>query len=41
MNQHSYRDTWAEVSLDAIKHNVQQFRQIEHILPTNLRVMML
>ncbi|MEJ9232470.1 alanine racemase [Peribacillus butanolivorans] len=27
MNQHSYRDTWADVSLEAIKHNVQQFRQ--------------
>ncbi len=27
MNQPSYRDTWAEVLLEAIKHNVQQFRQ--------------
>jgi alanine racemase len=26
MKQHSYRDTWAEVSLESIQHNVQQFR---------------
>lgn len=26
MRQHSYRETWAEVSLSAIKHNVLQFK---------------
>ncbi|MFC3886356.1 alanine racemase [Bacillus songklensis] len=26
MIHQSYRDTWAEVSLEAVKHNVQQFR---------------
>lgn len=27
MNQQSYRDTWAEVSIAAIKHNVNQFKK--------------
>lgn len=27
MNQQSYRDTWAEISLDAIKHNTNQFKK--------------
>lgn len=27
MNQQSYRDTWAEISIDAIKHNTQQFKK--------------
>lgn len=27
LNQHSYRDTWAEISLDAIKHNIGQFKR--------------
>ena len=26
MNQLSYRDTWAEISLDAIKYNTKQFK---------------
>lgn len=27
MNQQSYRDTWAEISLDAIKHNIDQYKK--------------
>lgn len=27
MNQQSYRDTWAEVSLAAIQHNVSQYKK--------------
>ncbi|MDQ1000696.1 alanine racemase [Neobacillus niacini] len=27
MNQHSYRDTWAEISIASIKHNVNQFKK--------------
>ena len=27
MQQHSYRDTWAEISLDHIQENMTQFRQ--------------
>lgn len=27
MKQYSYRDTWAEISLEAVQHNVQQFRR--------------
>ncbi|MBT2730948.1 alanine racemase [Bacillus sp. ISL-75] len=30
MNQLSYRDTWAEISLDHIKNNYLQFRQFVH-----------
>ena len=26
MNPFSYRDTWAEISLEAIKHNTKQFK---------------
>lgn len=26
MNQQSYRNTWAEISLDAIKHNTEQYK---------------
>lgn len=36
MEQQSYRDTWAEVSLDAIKHNVRQFK---HYIDKNVRLM--
>jgi alanine racemase len=25
MSQHSYRDTWAEISIEAIKHNINEF----------------
>ena len=31
-SQLSYRDTWAEINLDHIKHNVEQFKQ--HLPPT-------
>jgi alanine racemase len=30
MNQLSYRDTWAEISLDHIKYNYLQFRKFFH-----------
>lgn len=34
--QNVYRDTWAEVNLDAVRHNVQQMKQL---LPTKTRIM--
>lgn len=33
--QNVYRDTWAEVNLDAIRHNVQQMKQL---LPTKTKI---
>jgi alanine racemase len=27
LNQHSYRDTWADISLDAIRHNTEEFKK--------------
>ncbi|MCR8643620.1 alanine racemase [Paenibacillus sp. N1-5-1-14] len=34
--EHFYRPTWVEISLDALEHNLQQFRQA---LPADVRIM--